>query len=88
MRVEIYTKLDHIAVVATNADTKYQLASPLNGRASDYIEVYPPNWFERLIGMTYELKLRRAMTKVQYYCDKVNETSEEIRKTYKAVIWK
>lgn len=44
----------------------------------DKFEVYPPNWFERLIGVTFEDKIERAKWKVQKWCDGRNWEIREV----------
>jgi len=39
--------------------------------------VYPPNWLERLFGITFESKLRRAKAKTQRKCDKLNKRLDQ-----------
>lgn len=40
--------------------------------------VYPPNFIERLLGITYEKKFNRVKQWAERYCDELNEKLDKI----------
>lgn len=42
-----------------------------------YWYVYPPNWIERLLGITYRQKIEKATRACQDFCDRHNREIEQ-----------
>ena len=52
----------------------------------EYIYVYPPNTFERILGITFEIKIRKAYVKLNRYLDKL--FIKELNFVYEYSNWK
>lgn len=73
----------HVNIVNCNTYVHIQCCQGWTYSPDESVIVTPPNWFDRLLGYTYESMISDAIDRVQGICDKKNRIVSETDKLVK-----